>query len=208
MDILVNINCKFCNKMFTREIQRYNRDSKIYSNIFCSRECRSKHSSKKIKVNCTHCGKEFIRKSTPDYRCSKNRFCSCSCSAIYNNTHKTTGCRRSKLEIYIEKRIKEIYGEDFALFNNKEVINSELDIYIPSLKLAIELNGIFHYEPIYGEEKLQSIKNNDERKFQACIERKISFCVIDTSKFKNFKEYRGEETFKIIQEIIEKTKNI
>ena len=129
MDILVNINCKFCNKMFTREIQRYNRDSKIYSNIFCSRECRSKHSSKKIKVNCTHCGKEFIRKSTPDYRCSKNRFCSCSCSAIYNNTHKTTGCRRSKLEIYIEKRIsfveKKIYF--FNLDNLKK--NSKLVIY-------------------------------------------------------------------------------
>ena len=38
-----------------------------------------------------------------------------------------------------------------------EAINSELDVYVPSLNLAFELNGIFHYEPIYGEKKLNQI---------------------------------------------------
>jgi hypothetical protein len=73
-------------------------------------------------------------------------------------------------------------------YNRKDAINSELDIYIPSLKLAIELNGIFHYEPIYDQDKLDQIQNNDHRKFQACAENGISLCIIDTSSLKYFKE--------------------
>ena len=72
-------------------------------------------------------------------------------------------------------------------YNRKDAINSELDIYIPELELAFELNGIFHYEPIYGAEKLQQIQNNDDRKFQACLEKGISLCIIDTSSLKYFK---------------------
>lgn len=88
------------------------------------------------------------------------------------------------------------------IFNGKEIINSELDIYIPSLKLAFELNGIFHYEPIYGEEKLKNIKNNDDRKFQDCLEKNIELCIIDTSGSKNFKPERDKKYFDIISNII------
>jgi len=45
-----------------------------------------------------------------------------------------------------------LYPDLVIHFNKKDAINSELDIYIPSLKLAFELNGIFHYEPIFGKE--------------------------------------------------------
>lgn len=59
-----------------------------------------------------------------------------------------------------------------------------MDIYIPVLSLAFELNGIFHYEPIYGEGKLLSIQNNDDRKFQACLEHDIELCIINSSEQK------------------------
>ena len=118
---------------------------------------------------------------------SGNLFCSKSCSTKYNNENKKSGSRRSKLEMWIEEQLKNKY-EFEIIFNGKDTINSELDIYIPSLKLAFELNGIFHYEPIYGDEKLKTIKNNDNKKFQACLERKIELCVIDTTK-KNDKKY-------------------
>jgi hypothetical protein len=35
-----------------------------------------------------------------------------------------------------------------------------LDFYFPELRFAIELNGITHYEPIYGEDKFEKIKNS------------------------------------------------
>jgi alpha-amylase/alpha-mannosidase (GH57 family) len=87
-------------------------------------------------------------------------------------------------------------------FNHKDIINSELDIYIPSLKIAFELNGIFHYEIIYSSDQLTKIQNNDNRKYQACIDKGISLCVIDTSKQKQFKEKTSKIYLDIITSII------
>ena len=70
--------------------------------------------------------------------------------------------------------------------------------------MAFELNGIFHYEPIYGEEKLDKIQNNDERKFAACREAGISLCIIDTSSQKYVKPNTSKKYLDIIIEIINK----
>lgn len=36
-------------------------------------------------------------------------------------------------------------------FNDRETIGLKLDIYIPSLKLAFEINGVFHRKNIFGK---------------------------------------------------------
>ena len=89
------------------------------------------------------------------------------------------------------------------LCNQKDVINSELDFYFPELKLAVELNGIFHYEPIYGEEKLSQIQNNDTRKFQACLERGIELCIVDSSKCKYLKQSAKDEFYNIFKSLLD-----
>jgi hypothetical protein len=137
------------------------------------------------------------------YKKIKNVFCNSSCSATYNNKNKTYGNRRSKLEIWLEEQLTSMYPNLEIHYNRKDTINSELDIYIPSLKVAFELNGIFHYEPIYGEEKLKQIENNDNRKFQACLEQGISLCIIDTSKVNYFKEKNIKPFLQIIKNIID-----
>ena len=168
---------------------------------FCSRNCKSKSETKSSLIKCAHCKKEFIKKNC-QIKKTKNNFCSKSCSATYNNTHKTYGTRRSKLEIYIEEQLTILYPNLHIKYNQKEAINSELDIYIPSLNLAFELNGIFHYEPIYGPEKLLKIQNNDQNKFQACIEKNISLCIIDISFMKHFKKNKADRFIDIIVNII------
>lgn len=136
----------------------------------------------------------------------KKIFCNKSCATTYNNMHKKSGTRISKLEIWLQEQLSLQYPNLKIHYNRKDAINSELDIYIPSLKLAFELNGIFHYEPIYGHEKLQQIQNNDDRKFQACLEKEISLCIIDTSSLKYFKLKNIEKYKNIIFELIEKKK--
>lgn len=173
--------CDMCGKNF--DMTRNNLSRPFKSNqktITCSRTCRDMLRSEKIITNCSNCD-TVVAKHKSQYIRFKNHFCSHSCNATYTNTHKTKGNRRSKLEKWLEDQLTVLYPTLNILYSDKTNINSELDIYIPSLKLAFELNGIFHYEPIFGKEKLDQIRNNDGRKFQACIENGIELCIIDTS---------------------------
>lgn len=177
----------------------------VYEHNFCSRKCFSLFQKTSIKVYCKQCNKQFFKKPN-QIKKTNNNFCSRSCSAKYNNTHKKIGTKRSKLEIWIEKQLINLYPNLNIHFNRKDAIGSELDIYIPSLKLAFELNGIFHYEPIHGAEKLSQIQNNDKNKFQKCQENKISLHILDTSSLKIFKEDRAKKYLELIIKTIEMKK--
>ena len=199
--------CTNCNINF--EVSSFNKN-KILAGTrkkpkFCSYNCFREYRIKfnTATINCTNCNKE-IKKIVGELKKSKsgNHFCSKSCAATYNNTHKTKGNCRSKLEIFLETKLIQLYPNMEILFNRKDAINSELDIYIPKLKLAFELNGIFHYEPIFGQDKLNKISNNDDRKFQACIERGIELCIIDTSKTKYLKKEIANNYLIIVKNII------
>lgn len=205
---LIPLECINCNDTFYKkknQIQMILNGKFLRTSTmeYCSRKCGAKHRENKIKFICPQCKKEFQR--TPSFiRKSKKSFCSKPCSTFYYNTHKITGYRRSKLEIWLEKELTYLYPTLEIHYNKTNTINSELDIYIPSLKLAFELNGIFHYEPIYSEEKLKKTQNNDNRKFQACLENKIELCIIDVSKINYFKEKTSIPILKIIKKIINK----
>lgn len=200
--------CSQCNKTFymskTNLYKFINGNHKIKT-FCCSDFCKSTVifgiNSHPKTVKCNQCGKEFTKKQF-QIRKSNHHFCSQSCSAVYNNAHKTIGTRISKLELCLQKELKSIYPNIIFNFNNKQAINSELDIYIPELKLAFELNGIFHYEPIFGENQLCKIKNNDNNKFQKCIENNISLCVIDVSSQRRFTEKSSQKYLDIIKNII------
>ena len=193
--------CSYCKKEFEVKLSEKERiqKSKNRNNMFCSKKCRESHGAKNHSVICTNCGCDFKKSSC---QIQQNNFCSRSCAATYNNTHKTTGTRRSKLEAYLEEQLTILLPELEITFNDKTAISSELDIYIPSLKLAFELNGIFHYEPIFGEDKLNQIQNNDGNKFQKCQENQISLCIIDTSSQKRFTELSSKGFLDIIVSII------
>lgn len=198
--------CVKCSNTFYKQKRVINRTTTNYNRNtgdFCSRECKRKSEGGFESVACANCGK-IITKHSSAIKKSKtgNHFCSKSCAVSYNNTHKTTGNRRSKLEMYIENYLRSAHPDIEMLFNDKQTINSELDIYLPKLNLAFELSGIFHYEPIYGKEKLAQIQNNDNRKFQACLENDIELCIIDTSELKYFKEKNAVKYLNIILQII------
>lgn len=170
---------------------------------YCSTKCFYEDTiSKRINCECQQCTKKFT-KVYSQLNKTTNNFCSRSCSATYNNKNKTSGTRRSKLETYLEEQLAVLYPDLEIHYNRKDTIQSELDIYIPSLKLAFELNGIFHYEPIFGDSKLNKIQTNDQNKFQLCQQHGISLCIIDTSAQKRFTELSSQKYLDIIKNIIE-----
>ncbi|MDF0552678.1 hypothetical protein [Kamptonema sp. UHCC 0994] len=197
----VEVVCAYCNKQFNRSVSKYNQDVKKDWNQFCSKECHWLAQNKRKQVVCAWCNTTFIKEEV-QIKKTKHNFCSRSCSASYSNRNKTKGNRRSKLEIWLESQLSLIYPNLEIHYNRKDAINAELDIHIPSIDLAIELNGIFHYEPIYGENKLSQIQNNDERKFQACLENGIELCIIDTSGFTYFKVDKAQKYLQIVTQVI------
>jgi hypothetical protein len=152
-------------------------------------------------VQCTQCGIKFD-KYPNQIKKTINNFCSSSCAAIYNNTHKTNGIRRSKLEKWIEDQLKTTFPNLAIKFNDIETIGLELDIYIPDLRLAFELNGIFHYKPIY-KNYLKTI-NNDQKKIQICADKGINLIVIDISEQIKFTEQSSYRYFNHIIDNINK----
>lgn len=194
--------CDACGNKF----ERIRREITIMINrrqsiTFCSKKCYDIYQDKSLELLCKTCNKLFSKKQS-QFKKTKNHFCSSSCAATFNNTNKTHGYRRSKLEVWLETELTKLYPNLEFHFNRKDTINSELDIYIPSLKLAFELNGIFHYEPIYGQETLDKINNNDNRKFLACHENNISLCIIDTSQQKYVKPSTSQKYLDIITNLV------
>lgn len=201
---MIPIKCDYCQQNFER-MQKYiksNLKLRSYKKHFCSNACGAKFKDVRKEVECKHCNKKFLKRRC-DLNKNSNSFCDHSCAAKYNNSHKTKGTRRSKFEIYLADILPAKYPNLEFHFNRTDAIHAELDIFIPNLKLAFELNGIFHYEPIYGIEKLQKTQNNDNRKFQACLEKQIELCILDVSSISYFKPDKVQKFVNIITNIID-----
>ncbi len=211
-DEIIDCKCDICHKHFnrTRKVIWHAIRHNIIPGRFCSYKCvgifnKKNRLSSLVEVDCKQCGKKGLKRNPYRINHQKNQFCSRSCLGHYKAKHNPKGYKRSKLEKWLEEQLRILYPKLDFLFNDKTAINPlELDIYIPSLKLAFELNGIFHYEPIYGEDKLKNIQERDQRRFSHCIEKGIGLTIIDSSSFPDyFKEVRAKPYLEIITKIID-----
>ncbi len=174
MAINHNLVCSQCQVPFVRQTRLDIRTK----NRFCSSECKFLFITKKFIASCKTCAKSITR--TPgDTKNSKNLFCSHSCSAKYSNNHKATGTRRSKLENKIEVVLRTKFPFLDIVCNQTSTIGSELDFYFPGLNLALEINGIFHHKPIYGQERFAKVQNSDKNKEVQCQKLNIKLHSID-----------------------------
>lgn len=204
---LIELKCDVCEQNFFRKkhhiqisICNYKKRNHPPMTI-CSKKCQNIHQDTSILIECHNCH-ILSKKDLSSFKKSKNHFCSQSCAAFYNNLHKTKGFQRSKLELYLEGKLPQLYPTLEFKFNDRETIGAELDIFIPSLKLAFELNGIFHYEPIFGLEKLTTTQKTDKQKMITCYNNNIELCVLDTTSLKYFKEKNAQKFLDIITNII------
>ena len=64
--------------------------------------------------------------------------------------------------------------------NDRRMLDGyEVDIAIPSLRLAIEWNGAIHRKPIYGQATLDRIQRRDQERLTLAARHEIDLVVID-----------------------------
>lgn len=202
------IYCTGCNepiifKDYRHYCDRINKINIRHHQPFCSKKCSIEYMRQHTNIGiCDYCKKEFTRNSVGRDKRQKHIFCSQSCSAKYFNSHKKFGYRKSKPEQWIVNKLKYDYPLLNIIENDVTTLGKELDIFIPQLNLAFEINGIIHYKPIYGEEKFEKIKLNDKIKKELCESKNIFLTIIDISDIKNFNEDKMVHKYEYIKKVI------
>lgn len=85
---LLPCKCDGCGKEYTKSKRiLYQSLRNNIKHTFCSKDCEIKFRFIKILVSCKNCGKEFY-KTKSQYEATINDFCSRSCAATYNNSHR------------------------------------------------------------------------------------------------------------------------
>ena len=107
-----------------------------------------------------------------------------------------SGCNKSLGEERLEKYLKEHNINYIGQYRFGDCVRKErdmpFDFYLPDLNVAIEYDGIQHYEPIVkfgGEEGFAELKLNDYYKTNYCAEHGIKLIRVP------YTEYNNMETF-------------
>ena len=159
--------------------------------------------TKSVKNACRPCGPEDLRGIkygllTPLYPISKRSsnggirwHCACDCGNYIdvnaNNLKRghtrSCGCNKeSQWETFISDILKGANIEFYSQYRFKDCVNKKgsdmlpFDFYIPSLRLAIEYDGLHHFEPVPGwggEEKFKKTQENDKIKDDYCLNNNI-----------------------------------
>lgn len=173
------IKCQNCGKEFLKNNYEIKRTEQRKLKHYCSIKCSNIGRIEIIKTTCGWCKKDIFKKPYEVYSSRSGKvFCCQSHSASYNNSIREKS-RRSKIEEKFYNLLKKEFPNLEIIPNDKTMLGGfEADIAIPSLKLAIEWNGIVHFKPIYGDKKLKIVQDRDALKRTIANRKDINLIVI------------------------------
>lgn len=183
--------------------------------LFTLEDLKQSPSHQRFPVVCEECGRIFFATKSQIKEALKNnprrtaQYCSRRCITKHKNRTMIQGKNRSHLEEFISENLPSRYPQLEILFNRWDIIGGdELDIYIPSLKLAIELNGRFHYENVLsnaeGKLRLERAIRTDLRKRKKCRERGITLYEIDTRSMSTYSHKKALYFLNMVSDLIDK----
>ncbi len=96
----------------------------------------------------------------------------------------------------IEAGYKPVFHQEHSLLNNK----LQLDIYIPDIKTAIEIDGVTHFENIWGQDYLSKTKKRDKEKDGLILN--AGACIVRIKQTKDYSLTLVEELSDKLLEIL------
>lgn len=112
----------------------------------------------------------------------------------------------SKLENFLKKRLTED-GWFVEFHKEKTVVNQRLqmDMFLPTLKVVIEVDGPSHFSPIWGQEALDKNKRADNQKNALVLG--LNWCMIRVRQRKYLSLKYKEELWNSLKRTLENIKD-
>ena len=152
---LTGQGCPYCNGTYKKTLEEFEKEAgQIHNHAYDYSKVEYVNNYTKVCIICPKHG-EF-------YQTPHNHL---------TNRHGCPFCKRSKLEMEVEKLLRDngigyIGQMKFGWLGSKS-----LDFYIPSLNIAIECQGRQHFEPVKafgGEDEYKRIVERDREKYNLC----------------------------------------
>lgn len=120
-----------------------------------------------------------------------------------NNAVRVTSKTGSKLEKYLHKKLlSDGYKVEFHKEQVLVTTKLQIDLFVPSINLAIEVDGPSHFEPVWGEQSLSRNKNYDSKKEGLILGRGWNLIRIVQTK-----DYSDSRALLIYQSLMDTIKN-
>lgn len=151
--------CSYETRFDTMMIKADEVESKIISagNVWLNKQEYINSTTRNLRIQCK-CGNVY----TTSYQ-------------IFTNNDQTVCSRCSKKESHGERRIREFLSENKIDFEQEKRFQDcrdkkalPFDFYLPSKNICIEFDGIYHYQPIRGDEHFLITQMHDKIKNKYC----------------------------------------
>jgi very-short-patch-repair endonuclease len=125
---------------------------------------------------------------------------------LANDAVRTASKTGSKLEKYLFKKLLDDgYRVDFHKEQTLSNTKLQIDLFLPTMNLAIEVDGPSHFAPVWGDESLKKNIKYDSKK-EGLITGK-GWHLIRVKQKKDFSKARSDVLYKSLLEAIESIRN-
>jgi very-short-patch-repair endonuclease len=120
---------------------------------------------------------------------------------LANEAARLSSKTGSKLEKYLlDRLLQEGYKIDFHKEQMLSNTKLQIDLFLPTMNLAIEVDGPSHFSPIWGEDALERNKRYDEKKNGLLTGKGLS--LIRVKQTKDFSMARANIIYQQLLDII------
>jgi very-short-patch-repair endonuclease len=123
-----------------------------------------------------------------------------------NSAVRQSSSLGSKMELYIlEKLLADGYKVDFH--KEQMLVNTKLqiDLFLPTMGVAIEIDGPSHFEPVWGDDALQKNKKYDTKKNGIILGKGLT--LIRIKQTKDFSKSRALIVYNQLKELLNNQNN-